>query len=85
MPFGHIVVEGYCFHDDESKDVPCSGTDRMSEICLVEKCRFFSWYKAKNLIIMTDSEGNGIRSRIYPEDQQKKIEDTFFLHTDEDE
>ena len=76
MNFGHIVLEGYCMHTDEQDEVPCKGKYAVSEKCFMEQagvCLFFGWCRAKNLIIVTDGEGNGIKGILYDDEKKKEV------------
>ena len=82
MGFGHIVLEGYCLHADESSAVPCNGDNCVSERCFLENhtiCQYFAWCSAKNLIVMTDEEGNEVECRSYFPERIKSLESFFSL------
>ena len=76
--FGHIVLEGYCMHDDEPGAVPCDGKNVVSPKCLEGPCEFFDWCKAANMIVMTDDRGQEVRCAIYDDDQRAQAEARFF-------
>ncbi len=81
VSFGHIVIEGYCMHDDNNTDiVPCKGINIVSAKCFLENhtiCKFFGWCEAKNLIVMTNETGDEIICRTYDAQNKEELKSLF--------
>ena len=68
MTFGHIVLEGYCDLDEDTKEIfPCYLEGRAGMVghyCIIEEgrtiCKHLGWCKAANMEIITDEEGYDI-------------------------
>ena len=86
LNFGHIVLEGYCFHADEPVAVPCAGEHIVSEKCFMEDrtiCPFFGWCSAKDYIVMTGSNGKEIGCASYTEGKRNELKRILLEQSDE--
>ncbi len=86
LNFGHIVLEGYCFHADEPVAVPCAGKHVVSDQCFMEDrtiCPFFGWCSAKDYIVMTDSNGKEIGCTNYTEEKRNELKRILLQQSDE--
>lgn len=81
--FGHILLEGYCFaEENDSAIYPCKsfGFQQVGYYCLLAKgdgeiapCAHFSFCKCSNYLVMTDDRGLDMACTPYLETDQERI------------